>query len=237
MPSQAVAYLRVSTDRQGRSGLGLEAQRETIARFAEREGIELIAEFVEVETGKGADALDRRPVLAEALATAKRAKAGTRQDCPIIVAKLDRLSRDVHFISGLMLGHKTPFIVAELGVNTDPFILHLYASFAEQERKIISARTKAALAIRKAQGVQLGNRTNLAEAQAKGGQAVRETADAFAANVLPIIQQVKASGITSYNAIAVALNDRGVKTARGGTWAAATVRNVVLRSPVVAKAA
>jgi len=237
MPSQAVAYLRVSTDRQGRSGLGLEAQRDNIARFAAQEGIELIGEFVEVETGKGADALDRRPVLAEALAAAKKAKAANRQDCPIIVAKLDRLSRDVHFISGLMLNHKTPFIVAELGANADPFILHLYASFAEQERKIISARTKAALAIRKAQGMKLGNRTNLAEAQAKGGQVAKDSADAFAANVLPIIEQVKTSGITSYNAIAAVLNERGVKTARGGTWAAATVRNVILRTPEQAKAA
>ena len=175
MPSQAVAYLRVSTDRQGRSGLGLEAQRDNIARFAAQEGIELIGEFVEVETGKGADALDRRPVLAEALAEAKKA--------------------------------------------------------------IISARTKAALAIRKAQGMKLGNRTNLAEAQAKGGQVAKDSADAFAANVLPIIEQVKTSGITSYNAIAAVLNERGVKTARGGTWAAATVRNVMLRTPEQAKAA
>lgn len=236
MPSKAVAYLRVSTDRQGRSGLGLEAQREAIARFAEAEGVELVAEFVEVETGKGSDALDRRPVLTEALATARKIKAATREDCPVIVAKLDRLSRDVHFISGLM-SQGTGFIVAELGANADPFFLHIYAAIAEKERKLISERTRAALAIRKAQGVKLGNRTNLAEAQAKGGEVAKAAADAFAANVLPIIEQVQATGATSYNAIAKVLNERGVKTAKGGTWAAATVRNIMLRAPMLAQAA
>lgn len=236
MPSQAVCYLRVSTDRQGRSGLGLEAQRDAIARFAEAEGIELAGEFIEIETGKGSDAFDRRPKLAEALDAAHRIKKHTRQDCPVIVAKLDRLSRDVHFISGLM-AKGVPFIVAELGANADPFFLHLYAAVAEKERRLISERTKAALAMRKAQGVRLGNRTNLAEAQAKGGAALKAEADAFALNVLPIIDQIKASGATSYNAIAEALNARGVKTARGGTWAAATVRNIVLRNPGLARAA
>ncbi len=236
MPSQAVAYLRVSTDRQGRSGLGLEAQRETIARFAEAEGIELLGEFVEVETGKGADALDRRPMLAGALEAARKVKARTKADCPVIVAKLDRLSRDVHFISGLMV-HGTGFIVAEHGVNTDPFMLHIYAAVAEKERRIIAERTRAALAIRKAQGVKLGNRTNLAEAQAKGGAALKREAEAFAAKVLPSIEAIRATGATSYNAIAKALNERGVKTAKGGTWAAATVRNIMLRNPALDKAA
>ena len=105
---QAIAYYRVSTARQGRSGLGIEAQRDAVARFAAVEGFELIAEFVEIETGKGADALDRRPQLAAALA------AGRARKCPVIVAKLDRLSRDVAFISGLM-AQRVPFIVAELG--------------------------------------------------------------------------------------------------------------------------
>jgi DNA invertase Pin-like site-specific DNA recombinase len=128
---QAVAYYRVSTARQGRSGLGIEAQRETVARFATVEGFELIAEFVEIETGKGADALDRRPQLAAALA------AGRSRKCPVIVAKLDRLSRDVAFISGLM-AQRVPFIVAELGRDADPFMLHLYAALAEKERRLIS---------------------------------------------------------------------------------------------------
>src|SRR5271157_3565315 len=124
----AVAYTRVSTREQGHSGLGLEAQRVALARFAEAEGYALAETFTEVETGKGADALDRRPQLSAALAAARKLKA------PIIVAKLDRLSRDVHFISGLMT-HKTPFIVAELGADADPFMLHLYAAIAEKERR------------------------------------------------------------------------------------------------------
>jgi DNA invertase Pin-like site-specific DNA recombinase len=99
----AVAYYRVSTQRQGRSGLGLEAQRTAVARFAEAEGIQILAEFTEVETGKGADALDRRPQLATALAMARK------QRCPVLVAKLDRLSRDVAFVAGLM-AQRVPFM-------------------------------------------------------------------------------------------------------------------------------
>jgi DNA invertase Pin-like site-specific DNA recombinase len=121
----AAAYIRVSTSAQGKSGLGLEAQQAALARFADAEGYQLLQTFEEVETGKGADALERRPQLAEALRIAKRHKA------PIIVAKLDRLSRDVHFINGLMM-HKTPFIVAELGADADPFMLHVYAALAEK---------------------------------------------------------------------------------------------------------
>ena len=157
----AVAYYRVSTARQGRSGLGIEAQRAAVARFAEAEGYTLIAEFTEVETGKGADALDRRPQLAAALAAGKTGK------CPVIVAKLDRLSRDVAFIAGLM-AQRVPFIVAELGADADPFMLHLYAALAEKERRLISERTRSALAQRKAQGATLGNRSNAAEAAALG---------------------------------------------------------------------
>ena len=108
LPRSAVSYIRVSTKRQGRSGLGLKAQQEAIQRFADAEGFEIAEECVEVETGKGADALDRRPQLAAALRRARQLR------CPILVAKLDRLSRDVHFISGLMI-KRVPFIVAELG--------------------------------------------------------------------------------------------------------------------------
>lgn len=128
---------------QGKSGLGLEAQRAAIQRFAEAEGINLVAEHVEIEAGKGADALDRRPVLTAALGQARKAK------CPVVVAKLDRLSRDVHFVSGLM-AHRVPFVVAELGRDADPFMLHLYAALAEKEHSVISQRTKAALAAKKA---------------------------------------------------------------------------------------
>src|SRR4249920_407510 len=116
--SPLVAYYRVSTQKQGRSGLGLEAQRAAVAAFARAEGFEIAAEYTEIETGKGADALDRRPQLAAALKHAKRSKAS------VCVAKLDRLSRDVHFISGLMM-HKVPFIVCALGRNVDPFTLHI----------------------------------------------------------------------------------------------------------------
>ena len=119
--------MRVSTTQQGCSGLGIEAQREALARFAAAEGFELVKVFVEVETGKGSDALDRRPQLAAALSDARR------QRCPVAVAKLDRLSRDVHSISGLM-AHRVPFLVAELGPDVDPFILHLFAALAEKER-------------------------------------------------------------------------------------------------------
>ncbi|TIP79470.1 MAG: recombinase family protein, partial [Mesorhizobium sp.] len=155
--SSAVAYYRVSTQRQGRSGLGIEAQRAAVERFAEAEDIAILKEFTEVETGKGADALDRRPQLTAALALARQTK------CPVVVAKLDRLSRDVAFVAGLMV-QRVPFIVAELGADADPFMLHLYAALAEKERRLISERTKAALASRKTTGIKLGNPTNTVEA-------------------------------------------------------------------------
>ena len=217
-----VAYLRVSTASQGRSGLGIEAQREAIARFTEAQGYTLAAEFTEVETGKGADALDRRPQLTAALAQARRLR------CAVVVAKLDRLSRDVAFISGLM-AQRVPFVVAELGADVDPFMMHIYAAVAEKERALISERTRMALASKKAQGAMLGNRTNLFAAQAKGAASNRAIAAAFAGNALPIVRQIEAAGVTSYRGIADALNARGVRTARGGTWYATTVRNMLLR--------
>src|SRR3954468_5125850 len=218
-----VSYLRVSTDRQGRGGRGIEAQRDAIARFGEAEGFTILVEHVEVETGKGADALDRRPDLAAALAQARKAK------CPIIVAKLDRLSRDVAFISGLM-AQKVPFIVADLGADADPFMLHLYAALAEKERSLISQRTRAALAAKKAQGARLGNRTNLGEAQHKGQAALKAGADQFAANTLPVIEQIRKSGATSLQAISDAVHARGVPPARGGTWAPMTVKRILDRA-------
>lgn len=219
--NQLVSYIRVSTSQQGKSGLGIEAQRMALARFAAAEGFAIVSEHVEVETGKGSDALDRRPQLAEALAKARRHR------CPVAVAKLDRLSRDVHFVSGLM-SHRVPFVVAELGRDVDPFMIHIYAALAEKERALISERTKAALKAAKARGVRLGN-PRIARAQAAGAARVKADADQFAANVLPIIRQAKKAGANSLRAVADVLNDRGVRTARGGRWAATQVRDILKR--------
>jgi DNA invertase Pin-like site-specific DNA recombinase len=221
--TKAVAYIRVSTARQGRSGLGIEAQRDAIQRFAAAEGIELVAEFVEVETGKGADALDRRPQLAAALSAARRA------DCPVVVAKLDRLSRDVAFIAGLM-AQRVPFLVAELGADPDPFMLHLWAALAEKERAMISQRTRDALARAKANGKRLGNRTNLAEAQASGRQVQVDQALARAANIMPVIREIQATGCSTLREVAVVLNRRGIQTPRGGFWTAMSVKRVMDRA-------
>jgi DNA invertase Pin-like site-specific DNA recombinase len=205
----AIAYVRVSTQGQGRSGLGLEAQQAALARFAEAENYKLVETFTEIETGKGADALDKRPQLAAALKLAKQHKA------PIIVAKLDRLSRNVHFISGLM-DHRTPFIVTELGADADPFMLHLYAALAEKERRLISQRTKDALAAKKAQGVKLGG------LNAKGIQNQAE-ATARAEALRPILAELEGQ---SANAIAAELNARKIPTPAGGAWHAGSVIRV-----------
>ncbi len=139
----------------------------------------------------------------------------------MLVAKLDRLLRDVAFISGLMAS-RVPFIVAELGADADPFMLHIYAALAD--------RTRYALAANKPQGVKLGNPVNLAEAGAKGAEAQRADADAFAANALPIAREVQAVGATTLRAIAEALNNCGIRTARGGDWHSSTVRNLLARA-------
>jgi DNA invertase Pin-like site-specific DNA recombinase len=219
-----ISYIRVSTGGQGRSGLGIEAQRAAIARFAEIEGLEVTAEFVEVETGKGSDAIERRPKLAAALAQAKKLK------CAVVVAKLDRLSRDVAFISGLM-AKRVPFIVSELGADVDPFMLHIYAALAEKERALISSRTKAALAAAKVRGQVLGN-PKLAEARKVAHAATRAQGNRNAANVLPIIEEIKKGGAMTLRAIADALNVRNVPTPRGGKWHAMTVRNAIARGCV-----
>jgi DNA invertase Pin-like site-specific DNA recombinase len=198
--SQIIAYIRVSTERQGRSGLGLEAQRAAIVRFAEAEGFTVAGGFTEIETGKGADALDRRPQLSEALKAARRLKA------PIVVAKLDRLSRDVHFISGLM-AQRVPFIVAELGNNVDPFMLHIYAALAEKERALISERTKVALAAAKARGVKLGN-----QALADANKAEAEARDE---GLRPVLVELAGK---SLRAIAAELTARSIAAPRGGSW-------------------
>jgi DNA invertase Pin-like site-specific DNA recombinase len=215
-----VAYLRVSTGKQGKSGLGIEAQREAVARFAEAEGLVVAFEYVEVETGKGSDALDLRPQLRLALDKARKLR------CPIVVAKLDRLSRDVAFIAGLM-AQRVPFVAAELGPDIDPFILHIYAALAEKERAMISARTKEALARAKARGVRLGN-PRLHEVRGKAVESARAAADRFAANALPLIQPLRAEG-KSLREIAMVLDERGVPTARGGTSAATQIAEILKR--------
>lgn len=145
----SIGYLRVSTREQGHSGLGLAAQRHEIEAFALREGFIVRSWHQDVQTGAGADALLLRPGLAAALKEARSAR------CPLIVSRLDRLSRNVHFITGLM-EHRVHFVVAALGRDCDDFTLHIYASLAEQERKMISERIKAALAVAKRKGKKFG---------------------------------------------------------------------------------
>jgi DNA invertase Pin-like site-specific DNA recombinase len=199
----------------------LEAQREPVLRFASANGFEVVETFVEVETGKGTDALDQRPKLKAALAKAK--KLG----CAGVVAKLDRLSRDVAFIAGLM-SQKVSFIVAELGPDVDPFVLHIYAALAEKERALISERTKAALAQAKARGVVLGN-PRLDQARARAHQATGEEAERQAALVLPHIMPLYEQGM-SLRAIARELAARRVPTARGGQWSAVQVTDLLRRA-------
>ncbi|GJE81239.1 recombinase family protein [Methylorubrum thiocyanatum] len=222
----AVAYFRVSTKRQGRSGLGLEAQREAVERFARDQGYTLLSTFTEVETGKGSDALEARPQLAAAIRDAKL------RNCPVLVAKLDRLSRDVHFISGLMRT-RVPFVVTELGPDADPFMLHIYAALAEKEAKVISERTKHALAAARARGTKLGNPNGAAHLKGLGNgsavEALKAGAMERAEGLSGIIAGIKAEGITSANGIAGALNARHIATPRGGKWTARSVLNVMGR--------
>lgn len=210
--SDLVAYLRVSTAHQGKSGLGLEAQRDAVQRFAAAYGHAIAEEYVEVETGKGFDALTMRPVLRQALATARGLA------CPVVVAKLDRLSRDVHFISGLM-AERVPFVVADLGPSVDPFMLHIYAAFAEKERVMISERTKAGLARAKANGKRLGPSVELLQ---------KRTRDALqrAEQLRPIFERV--SKYAAHTA-AKRLNEAGIATPTGKPWSAKTVGRVRAR--------
>jgi DNA invertase Pin-like site-specific DNA recombinase len=224
---RVIAYLRVSTQRQQRSGLGLDAQRATLERFAAGESLTIVAEYVEAESGKGSDALDRRPQLAAALAAAKTAK------CSVVVAKLDRLSRDVAFVAGLM-AQRVPFIVAELGRDADPFMLHLYAALAEKERRMISDRTKAALAAKKAAGAILGNPRNLPHAGKIGRAALTDAADDFARDLSPLLQSVRANGAITLASMALELNRRAIKAVRGGKWQRSSVRNLLERTKLLA---
>ena len=222
-----IAYLRVSTRQQQRSGLGIDAQRAAIERFAATESLAISTEFVEFESGKGADALERRPQLAAALAAAKAKK------CSVVVAKLDRLSRDVAFVAGLM-AQRVPFMVAELGWDADPFMLHLYAALAEKERRLIAERTKAALAAKKAAGARLGNPRNLAHAGSIGRAALIDVADEFASGLRPVIQAIRATGALTLASMATELNQRGIRSARGGKWHRSSVRNLLDRTKLPA---
>ena len=215
--ARAIAYLRVSTQRQGRSGLGLEAQREAIARHCHAAGITLAGEFIEVETGKGFDAIDRRPELKAALAAARKLRA------PIIVAKLDRLSRDVAFIAGLM-ADRVPFQCCDIP-HADPFLLHIYAAVAEQERRATSERTKAALAAKKAQGVKLGN-PNLAAARAVNLKRSQARAAAHAA----VIARHMPPDATSYADAARSLAARGVLSVTGRPITRQTLHRIATRA-------
>lgn len=217
---QVVSYRRVSTDKQERSGLGLEGQGAAIARFCKDEGFELVEDFT--DSASGAAPLDQRPGLSSALAMAAKLK------CPVVVSKLDRLSRDVAFISGLM-ARGVPFIVAELGADTDPFVLHLYAALSEKERKMIGQRTRDALAAKKAGGASLGNRTNLPAAQDAGRRTASSRALAFAQKVAPTIRPMQEAG-DSLATIAARLNQLGVPTARGGKWTPIAVSRVLTRT-------
>jgi DNA invertase Pin-like site-specific DNA recombinase len=204
----AIAYVRVSTQKQGRSGLGLEAQQAQIAAFAAAEGFEVVQTFVEVETGKGADALDARPQLAAALEAANKAT--------LIVAKLDRLTRDVHFGSGLM-SRKVAFRIADMP-NADNFQIHIMLAVAEKEREMISARTKAALAAVKERGVKLGSPT--------GNALQKNRSNAFAEGLRAVVQPIMH---LPSRAIAAALNERGITTPTGGAWQSVTVLRLVNR--------
>jgi DNA invertase Pin-like site-specific DNA recombinase len=217
MSTPIIAYYRVSTPSQGRSGLGLEAQRKAVVQFARSEGLEPVEEFIDIETGKGADALEKRPQLAAALRKAKKLNA------PIVVAKLDRLSRDVHFISGLM-SQRVPFIVAALGRNVDPFMLHIYAALAEKERALISERTKVALQAAKERGVQLGN-----QAQADANKAAAAARDAQLRPILETMWEMP------YRHIADELTDRGIPAPRGGAWNAMSVMRAMKRLGIAAQ--
>jgi DNA invertase Pin-like site-specific DNA recombinase len=202
-----IAYYRVSTQKQGRSGLGLEAQRSAVQAYAKANDLEIAAEFTEVETGKGADALERRPQLAAALQAAKKAKTA------IVIAKLDRLTRDVAFGATLMV-KKVPFIDVQYP-HADPFSIHIRLALAQQEREMISQRTKAALAACKARGQVLGN--------AKQSNDNKHQAALRAHDLRAILADLE---MLSARAAAAVLNTNKVATPTGKPWSSKTVIRV-----------
>jgi DNA invertase Pin-like site-specific DNA recombinase len=213
-----IAYFRVSTDKQGKSGLGLEAQRSAVLDYLNGGNWKLIAEHTEVESGKRSD----RPVLAQALKDCKLRRA------TLVIAKLDRLSRDAHFLLGLEKAG-VDFVAVDMP-NANRLTVRLMAVIAQEEREMISARTKAALAAAKARGVKLGgvraNQRKMDPAVARA--ALQAQADEFATSVGPVIAELHEAG-QSLRQIAAELTHRGIQTARGGAWTAATVQRVLLR--------
>lgn len=212
-----VSYFRVSTDRQGTSGLGLEAQRHAVDVYLNGGPWKMVAEFTEVESGKRAD----RPELAKAIAACKKHKA------KLVIAKLDRLSRNLAFIAALM-DSGVEFIATD-NPHANKLTIHILAAVAQHEREAISQRTKEALAAAKARGKKLGG-PNIAEARQRSLAARQRHADVFVANVRPIIREIQESGITSLRGVARALNARGVKTSRGSAqWTGVQVSAALQR--------
>ena len=213
MNKKVITYIRVSTSKQGRSGLGQDAQVAAIESFCALHELDIIETYSDIESGKNSD----RSGLNESIAHAKKLK------CPVVVAKLDRLSRSVAYISKLM-AEGVPFIVTELGLDVDPFMLHIYAALAEKERKLISERTKAALAAAKKRGVVLGN-----PKIAKAREAHSLKTEAFSKGLLPDVTKMHSEGL-SMRAIASTLNSQDRLTSRGGKWYASTVSNLLKRA-------
>lgn len=222
MAENFVAYYRVSTRKQGESGLGLEAQERDLNIFLAQHGGELVESFTEVQSGSD----DDRPALKQALALCRDTGAA------LLVAKLDRLSRKVSFIASLLDDARVKLTVACMP-QADKFQLHIYAALAQQEREFISARTKAGLASAKARGVKLGNPRLLAgdaDSAAYATAACVGAADKFANRVRPYIEQAQAAGCANYGEVAKALEARGIKTRRGNTrWNATQISRVMNR--------
>lgn len=214
MHAKIISYVRVSTQKQGASGLGLDAQCQAVSRYISETGAELVAEFVEVESGKKTDR--DRPQLAEALKACRKAKA------VLVVAKLDRLARNVHFISGLMEA-KVKFLALDMPEATD-LTLHVMAAFAEYEAKRISDRTKAALAIAKERGVVLGSAgwRNLAS----NIDARKARASAFAESLSDIFEWFRFRELTQREMVNE-LNLLGIKTISGGDWHLIQVQRIL----------